>query len=80
MKPISLKIKTKSNNYPIMIGSNIVKNLSLYLNKNSISFNQCLLVIDKKVPTKMVSKITKSLNKKKKYLNFYLQLRKEIKI
>ena len=65
MKPISLKIKTKSNNYPIMIGSNIVKNLSLYLNKNSISFNQCLLVIDKKVPTKMVSKITKSLNKKK---------------
>ena len=80
MKPINLKIKTKSNNYPIMIGSNIVKNLSLYLNKNSISFNQCLLVIDKKVPTKMVSKITKSLNKKKKYLNFYLQLRKEIKI
>ncbi len=65
MKPINLKIKTKSNNYPIMIGSNIVKNLSLYLNKNSISFNQCLLVIDKKVPTKMVSKITKSLNKKK---------------
>ena len=65
MKPIKLKIKTKSENYPIIIGSNIIKNLSLYLNKNSINFNQCLLIIDKKVPSIMVSKITTSLKKKK---------------
>ena len=65
MKPIKLKVKTKSENYPIIIGSNIIKDLALYLKKNSINFNQCLLVIDKKVPKKMVSKITKSLNKKK---------------
>ena len=65
MKPIKLNIKTRSENYPIIIGSNIINNLVLYLNKNSINFNQCLLVIDKKVPIKMISKITKSLKKKK---------------
>jgi len=65
MKPIKLNVKTKSENYPIIIGSNIIKNLALYLSKNSIIFNQCLLVIDKKVPNKMISKITKSLKGKK---------------
>ena len=65
MRPIKLKIKTKVGNYPIIIGSNIIKNLTLYLNINSINFNQCLLIVDKNVPTKMISKITKSLKKKK---------------
>jgi len=65
MKPIKLKIKTKSDNYPIIIGSNIIKNLSSYLNKNSINFEQCLLLVDKNVPSKMISVINKSLKKKK---------------
>ena len=65
MKPIRLNVKTKLNNYPILIGSNLIKNLDLYLNKNSIIFNKCLLIIDKNVPNKMISKITKSLQKKK---------------
>jgi len=65
MKPIKLNIKTKSENYPIIIGSNIIKNLGSYLNKNSIKFNQCLLIIDKKVPNKMISKVIRSLKKKK---------------
>ena len=64
MKPIKLKVKTKSENYPIIIGSNLVCNLKSFLNKNSILFNKCLLVIDKNVPTKLVAQITKSLNKK----------------
>ena len=57
MNPIKLNVKTKSENYPIIIGSNIIKNLALYLKKNSINFNQCLLVIDKNVPRKMILKI-----------------------
>ncbi len=65
MKPIKLNVKTKSQNYPIIIGSKILKNLALYLKNNSINFNQCLLIIDKKVPSKMVSIITKSLLEKK---------------
>ena len=67
MKPVKLRVKTKFNLYPIIIGSNLVGNLNSYLNKNSIIFNQCLLVIDKNVPNKMISKITKSLKNRKVY-------------
>tara|TARA_B100000902_G_scaffold184784_1_gene177322 strand:- start:454 stop:717 length:264 start_codon:yes stop_codon:yes gene_type:complete len=67
MTTIKLKIKTKTENYPIIIGSNLINNLGSYLNKNSIIFNQCLLIIDKNVPVKLISKITKSLKRKKIY-------------
>ena len=65
MKPIKLKVNTKLESYPIIIGSNLILNLNLYLKKNSINFNQCLLVIDENVPIKMIFKIEKSLKKKK---------------
>tara|TARA_Y100000591_G_scaffold328726_1_gene355838 strand:- start:262 stop:1368 length:1107 start_codon:yes stop_codon:yes gene_type:complete len=64
MKPIKLNIKTKTEKYSILIGSNLIKDLGFYLNKNSIKFERCLLVIDKNVPKKMISRITKSLVKK----------------
>ena len=67
MKPIKLKVKTKLENYSIIIGPNLINNLNSYLNKNSIIFNQCLLIVDKNVPNKMVSKITNSLKRKKIY-------------
>ncbi len=71
MKPIKLKVKLKLENYPIIIGSNLTNNLKSLLKKNSIFFNQCLLVIDKNVPIKLISKITKSLkNKKISYFKF----------
>ena len=63
-KDIKLKVKTRTENYPIIIGPDIIKNLNSYLNKNSIIFNKCLLVIDKNIPNRMISKITRSLNKK----------------
>tara|TARA_Y100000389_G_C17426332_1_gene499759 strand:+ start:504 stop:1610 length:1107 start_codon:yes stop_codon:yes gene_type:complete len=65
MKPIKLKVKTKLDNYSIIIGSNIIKDLTTYFKKNSINFDKCLLIIDNKVPSRMISKITKSLNRKK---------------
>ena len=67
MKPIKLIVKTKSEIYPIIIGSNLIKDLNKYLNKNSINFDQCLLIIDKKIPKIMISKISKSLKKKKNF-------------
>src|SRR5210317_2157409 len=65
MKPIKLKVKTNLDHYPIIIGSNLIRNLNLYINENSIIFNQCLLVIDKKVPKKLINNITRVLKRKK---------------
>ena len=70
MKIIKLKIKTKSEIYPIIIGSNLIKKISYFLNENSINFNQCLLVIDKNIPKDHVLKLTKSL-KRKKIIKYY---------
>lgn len=70
MKTIKLNVKTKLDNYPIIIGSKIIKNLDFYLRKNSINFQKCLLVIDKNVPKKMVSKVTKALKDKEIYKFF----------
>ena len=49
MKPIKLIVKTKSDIYPIVIGSKLITNLSNILKENSINYSKCLLVIDKKV-------------------------------
>ena len=65
MKPIKLNVKIKLESYPIIIGSNIIRNLDIYLKKNSINFEQCLLIIDNKVPNRMISKVIKSLKRKK---------------
>ena len=71
MKPIKLKINTKTQQYSIIIGSNLVSNISKILKENSINFKQCLLIIDKNVSKIIVSKIKKSLNKKKIYVHFF---------
>jgi len=62
MKPIKLKVKTNSEKYPIIIGRNLISNLSRIFEKNSINFKKCLLVLDKNIPNKYV---------KNKPINFY---------
>ena len=37
MKPFKLNVKTKDENYPIIIGSNIITNLAIYFKENSIN-------------------------------------------
>ena len=71
MKPIKLNVKTRMHNYPIIIGSSLIGNLTKIFNKNSIRFNKCLLVIDKNVPKKMINKITKLLKRKKTCVIFF---------
>ena len=71
MKPIKLKINTKTQQYSIIIGSNLVSNISKILKENSINFKQCLLIIDKNISKIIVSKIKKSLNKKKIYVHLF---------
>ena len=72
MRPIKLIVKTKSQNYPIIIGRNLISNISIILKLNSINFNKCLLVIDNNIPSKMITKISKSL-KGKKIFKYYFK-------
>jgi len=71
MKSTKLNINTKTKKYSIIIGSNLGLNVSKIISKNLINFKQCLLVIDKNVSKKIVSKIKKSLNKKKLFIHYF---------
>ena len=70
MKPIKLKVKTKTQQYPIIIGSNLLLNISKIIKENSINFKKCLLVVDKNISKKIVLKLKKSLIKKNVYVYF----------
>ena len=71
MNLIKLKVKTGNQKYPIFIGNNIIGNLSKFLRENLISFNQCLIVVDKNVPKRLIKKVLNSLLKKKITLHHF---------
>ena len=68
MSYMKLIIKTPTERYPILIGSNLISNFSNILKKNSIRFNQCLFVVDKNVPKINIINLKKSLKSKKIYI------------
>ena len=70
MKAIKLKINTKTQKYSIIIGSNLVSNVSKILKENSINFKQCLLVIDKNI-SKILFQRLKNLLTKKNLCSFF---------
>ena len=76
MKLSNLKIKTKNQNYNIIIGFNLISNIQKIIEKNHINFNKCLLVIDKNISKKIVFRIKKSFIKKKFILTFFMQVKK----
>ena len=71
MKPIKLIINTKTQTYPIIIGSNLVSNISNIAKNNSLNFKKCLLVIDKNISSKIITKVKKSLIKKNLTMYFF---------
>jgi len=79
MKPIKLKINTKTQHYSIIIGSNLLSNISKILKENSIDFKQCLLIIDKTFQKKLFLRL-KNLLIRKKFMFIFLKLVKLIKI
>ena len=79
MKQTRLNIVTKTEKYPIIIGSNLTSSVSKIFKLNSIDFDKCLIVVDKNVPKKFVSNIKKSLKNKSIFVLF-LMLVKKIKI
>jgi hypothetical protein len=52
MKQKIIKVKTKSKNYEVHIGSNLISKLKNILKKNKLSFSKCLIVIDTNIPKK----------------------------
>ena len=71
MRPIKLIVKTNSEKYPIIIGKNLISNLSQIFKKNSIKFKKCLLVLDKNIPKRYIKQISKSLKKYDVYKLIY---------
>ena len=64
MKIRQINVNTKNRKYPILIGSNLIKNLKNILKNNSINSSKYLLVIDTKVPKKLVELTKKNLDTK----------------
>tara|TARA_B100000787_G_scaffold129585_1_gene98461 strand:- start:75 stop:1181 length:1107 start_codon:yes stop_codon:yes gene_type:complete len=71
MKLIKLQVKTGNQKYPIYIGNNILNKLKTLLNKSSINFNQCLVIIDKNIPKNLINKVLNSLPKKKMSTHYF---------
>ena len=71
MNPTKLKINTKTQKYSIIIGSNLGDSISKILKENSIDFKQCLLIIDKNISNQFITKIKRSLNKKKFHIHYF---------
>ena len=70
MKLTKLIVKTETQNYPIIIGFNFISQSSKIIKQNSIFFDKCLLVVDKKVPKNLILKLKRSFKNKKIYFHF----------
>ena len=60
-----IQVRSKNQNYNIVIGNNITKKILKIFKDNSINFDKCLIVVDNKVPKKFIKKINFLLKKKK---------------
>ena len=72
MKTNKLLINTKDKNYSIIIGANVLDKISIILKKERIKFNKCLIIVDKRVPKKIVVRFKKKINTNKIILKNYI--------
>jgi len=71
MSLIKLQVKINNYKYPIIIGNDAINELTKLLKVNSIKFNQCLVVVDNKIPKKIIKKILNFLPKKKTTTHYF---------
>ncbi len=71
MKKIRLNVKTKSKNYPIIIGSNIINEIPSILRKNNLSFEKVLIVFDTNIPKIKLNILKKKITTKIKIIHFF---------
>ena len=60
-----IPINTKEKKYSVIIGSNIIQDISKILSKENIYFEKCLIVLDKNIPLSIISALVKKLKTKK---------------
>ena len=71
MGRIKIQVKTRNHKYPIFIGNNILNRFKKILKENLSNFNRCLIVVDQKVPKKILAKVLKSLPKKTTSIHYF---------
>ena len=71
MSLIKLNVKTENQKYPIFIGNDILKKIPKFLKENNINYNKCLVIADKNVPKKLISKMLNSLTGKNRYIHYF---------
>ena len=71
MKITKLKVNTKSQKYPILIGSKLISKFHKICDINLIKFKKCLIIIDSNVPKKLVLDLKKNLKNKETFLLFF---------
>ena len=69
MKIIS--INTKSKNYNIYIGNNLISRFNKIIKKEKITFKKSLLIVDKNIPNKFVKKIYSKVKCEKKLIFYF---------
>ena len=77
MKKFKIIIKTKSKNYPIIIGENILGKTGNLINNQIPSCKKIALIIDSKVPKKILVQVKNSI---KNFDNLYIKLNTSEKI
>jgi 3-dehydroquinate synthase len=71
MNSIKLQIKTNNQKYQIVIGNGVINKLPKLLKDSSINFNQCLIIVDNKVPKNIIKKILKLLPKNQTTIHYF---------
>ena len=71
MNSIKLQVKTGNQQYPIIIGNNVLNRLPKLLKDYLKNFNQCLVVVDKNIPKKLMNKTLNSLPKKEITIHYF---------
>ena len=65
MKISKINIRTNTKNYSIHIGRNLINKIDKILKDSNITFEKCLVVIDKNIPSKFKQTLLKKLKSKK---------------
>ena len=69
-----LPIKTKSKQYKIYIGENILGQINKIFKKEDINFKKSLIIVDKKVPKIFIKKIKSVIKSEKKIIYLFLKI------